>query len=46
MKKLKREDSKNGDFKFPKSVTGIQGLDDITLGGIPKNRPKKTSREQ
>jgi len=26
-------------FKFPKSPTGIQGLDDITLGGLPKNRP-------
>lgn len=25
-------------FKFPKSVTGIQGLDEITLGGLPKNR--------
>lgn len=26
-------------FKFPKSLTGIQGLDDITTGGLPKNRP-------
>jgi len=26
-------------FKFPKSPTGIQGLDEITTGGIPKNRP-------
>jgi circadian clock protein KaiC len=26
-------------FKFPKSSTGIQGLDDITTGGLPKNRP-------
>ena len=25
-------------FKFPKSVTGIQGLDEITFGGLPKNR--------
>lgn len=25
--------------KFPKSMTGIQGLDVITNGGIPKNRP-------
>jgi circadian clock protein KaiC len=25
--------------KFPKSPTGIQGLDDITKGGLPKNRP-------
>jgi circadian clock protein KaiC len=26
-------------FKFPKSLTGIHGLDDITRGGLPKNRP-------
>lgn len=26
-------------FKFPKSPTGIPGLDDITTGGLPKNRP-------
>jgi circadian clock protein KaiC len=26
-------------FKFPKSPTGIIGLDEITEGGIPKNRP-------
>jgi len=26
-------------FKFPKSPTGIPGLDEITTGGIPKNRP-------
>ena len=25
--------------KLPKSLTGIQGLDDITYGGIPQNRP-------
>ena len=25
-------------FKFPKSATGIQGLDEITFGGLPKNR--------
>lgn len=25
-------------FKFPKSKTGIQGLDEITNGGLPKNR--------
>jgi len=25
-------------FKFPKSPTGILGLDEITLGGLPKNR--------
>lgn len=27
------------EFKFPKSPTGIPGLDDITFGGLPKNRP-------
>lgn len=26
-------------FKLPKSLTGIEGLDDITTGGLPKNRP-------
>ena len=25
-------------FKFPKTLTGIKGLDEITGGGIPKNR--------
>lgn len=25
-------------FKFPKSATGMQGLDEITFGGLPKNR--------
>jgi circadian clock protein KaiC len=30
---------KTPDFQFPKSLTGIQGLDDITTGGLPKNRP-------
>lgn len=37
MQKVKK--SKTSNFKFPKSLTGIQGLDDITTGGIPKNRP-------
>src|ERR1035437_1951254 len=31
--------SKTSSFIFPKSLTGIQGLDDITTGGLPKNRP-------
>ena len=31
--------SKTSNFKFPKSITGIQGLDDITTGGLPKHRP-------
>ncbi len=30
---------KTSGFKFPKSPTGIKGLDDITTGGLPKNRP-------
>ena len=29
----------NTRFKLPKSLTGIEGLDDITTGGLPKNRP-------
>ena len=28
----------SNNFKFPKSKTGIQGLDEITSGGLPKNR--------
>ena len=39
MKQLKVNKSKTKKFKFPKSPTGIQGLDEITFGGIPKNRP-------
>ena len=39
MKKLKEPKSKAPIFKFPKSITGIRGLDDITVGGLPKNRP-------
>src|SRR5688572_22538826 len=30
---------KNSNLKFPKAITGIQGLDVITNGGLPKNRP-------
>jgi circadian clock protein KaiC len=32
-----KSDSKS--FQFPKSPTGIQGLDEITEGGLPKGRP-------
>ena len=39
MKKPKVNKSKTDKFKFPKAPTGIQGLDKITDGGIPKNRP-------
>lgn len=35
----KTDKSKTTGFKFPKSPTGIKGLDDITTGGLPKNRP-------
>lgn len=31
--------TKTSGFKFPKAPTGIQGLDDIINGGLPKNRP-------
>ncbi|MEP7110780.1 MAG: circadian clock protein KaiC [Ferruginibacter sp.] len=31
--------SKVTNFRFPKSPTGIRGLDNITNGGLPKNRP-------
>jgi circadian clock protein KaiC len=36
---LKVKSKKVVNFKFPKSPTGIKGLDDITSGGIPKGRP-------
>ncbi len=39
MKKLKEDKPKANSFIFPKSLTGILGLDDITTGGIPQNRP-------
>jgi len=29
---------RTNDFKFPKCPTGIQGLDEITSGSIPRNR--------
>lgn len=35
----KSNKSNTSNFIFPKSRTGIQGLDDITTGGLPKNRP-------
>ena len=38
MKPINKNKSNSSDFKFPKSPTGIQGLDEITLGGLPKNR--------
>ena len=33
------EKKPEGINKFPKSLTGIYGLDDITAGGLPKGRP-------
>jgi circadian clock protein KaiC len=39
MKPLRVKKSDTNNFKFPKSPTGIQGLDEITNGGLPKNRP-------
>lgn len=35
----KASSSKKITFVIPKSLTGIRGLDDITNGGLPKNRP-------
>ena len=39
MKHVSPEKLKTNNYKFPKSKTGIPGLDDMTNGGIPKNRP-------
>jgi circadian clock protein KaiC len=38
MKKPIAKKAATNNFKLPKSATGIQGLDEITLGGLPKNR--------
>ena len=38
MKPLNSIKSTTSNFKFPKSMTGIKGLDEITYGGLPKNR--------
>lgn len=39
---MKQQKSKQlvlpGNFKFPKSLTGIKGLDDIMDGGFPQGR--------
>ena len=39
MKKLNTTEAKKNKFIFPKTPTGIEGLDEITEGGIPKGRP-------
>ena len=36
---MAKAQTKRSNLKFPKSPTGINGLDVITNGGIPKNRP-------
>jgi circadian clock protein KaiC len=38
MKQVIADKLKTNHFKFPKSQTGISGLDEMTHGGIPKNR--------
>jgi circadian clock protein KaiC len=39
MKQVKGDKSITNSFRFPKSQTGIPGLDEMTNGGIPKDRP-------
>jgi circadian clock protein KaiC len=34
-----QEQTKSNSFKFPKTPTGVDGLDEITDGGFPKGRP-------
>ncbi len=36
---VKKVKSLNSKFKFPKTPTGVEGLDEITEGGFPKGRP-------
>jgi circadian clock protein KaiC len=36
---MQKENSREQPFIFPKSPTGIQGLDEITTGGLPQGRP-------
>jgi len=38
MKPINVNKTNTSNFKFSKSLTGIQGLDEITNGGLPKNR--------
>ncbi len=39
MQKAKKIQAKKDTFLFPKTATGIEGLDEITEGGFPKGRP-------
>jgi circadian clock protein KaiC len=36
---MQKKNKSSQPFKFPKSQTGIQGLDDILTGGLPLHRP-------
>lgn len=36
---VKKQHTKHKEFAFPKTPTGIDGLDEITEGGFPKGRP-------
>jgi circadian clock protein KaiC len=37
--KLNKTAHKEAHFKFPKTPSGVEGLDEITEGGLPKGRP-------
>ncbi len=39
MQKSKKSTNEDEPFRFPKSPTGVDGLDEITNGGFPKGRP-------
>lgn len=39
VQKEKNAKSKNDTFVFPKTPSGVEGLDEITEGGFPKGRP-------
>jgi len=39
VQKTKPSTSVNKKFSFPKTPTGVEGLDEITEGGLPKGRP-------
>jgi len=39
VRKIKTSKPQNEKFVFPKTPTGVEGLDEITEGGFPKGRP-------
>ena len=39
MRKIKPSKPQDEKFTFPKTPTGVEGLDEITEGGLPKGRP-------